>query len=408
MELPGYGMRKTGSDWSASGDIMAVGGNDGLIHVWDTGKDREIQKLLGTQPRINTVAFSPNEDKLLAVGDENVVHVYDLSEAILSIGFDTGPTGFVSTVAWSPDGGRVAIGIGDNTAKVWDATRGDQQLVFSGHVGNIWFISWSPSGDRFISASEDHTAIVWDAETGEQQLIFTGHEDVVLNSLWSPDGGLIASNDISSGKVILWDPNTGEEILTFSGHQDFISGGFWSPDGERILSLGSHGEALIWDTTTGKMYHNLFPSDFELDIVAAAWAKDGEQVFIQSADGVFHLFDPSTGRELAQFEMPRASLSLFSLSPSGERIIKGGDGGAKVWDLNSGVELLSYDVPGWVDSSYSPDGTKVLIGSNQGTLEIYPTWNSVPELIDYARECCLVRELTPEERQLFGLPPPRE
>ena len=153
----------TGSDWSASGDIMAVGGNDGLIHVWDTGKDREIQKLLGTQPRINTVAFSPNEDKLLAVGDENVVHVYDLSEAILSIGFDTGPTGFVSTVAWSPDGGRVAIGIGDNTAKVWDATRGDQQLVFSGHVGNIWFISWSPSGDRFISASEDHTAIVWDA-----------------------------------------------------------------------------------------------------------------------------------------------------------------------------------------------------------------------------------------------------
>lgn len=226
----------------------------------------------------------------------------------------------------------------------------------------------------------------------------------ILNALWSPDGSLIASNDISSGKVILWDPNTGEEILIFSGHQDFVLGAFWSQDGKRILSLGSHGEALIWDTTTGKMYHDLFPSDFQLDIVAAAWAKDGEQVFIQSADGVFHVIDTKTGRELAQFEMPRASLSLFSLSPNEERIIKGGDGGAKVWDLNSGAELLSYDVPGWVDASYSPDGTKVLIGSSQGILEIYPSWHSTQELIDYARGCCLVRELTPEERELFGLP----
>ena len=46
-----------------------------------------------------------------------------------------------------------------------------------------------------------------------------------------------------------------------------------------------------------------------------------------------------------------------------------------------------------------------MIASNLGTLDIYPTWQSTQELVDYARACCLVRELTFKERELFGLPP---
>ena len=33
----------------------------------------------------------------------------------------------------------------------------------------------------------------------------------------------------------------------------------------------------------------------------------------------------------------------------------------------------------------------------------YP--DSLEELVAYAKECCVVRELTPDERELFGLPP---
>ena len=42
---------------------------------------------------------------------------------------------------------------------------------------------------------------------------------------------------------------------------------------------------------------------------------------------------------------------------------------------------------------------------NTGLVQIFPTWHSPEELIEYAKECCLLRELTPEERDLFGLPP---
>jgi WD40 repeat protein/DNA-binding SARP family transcriptional activator len=397
-----------GSDWSQKGDVIAIGGNDGLIHIWDISKGREIRKLPGTQPRINNVGFSPSGAKLLAIGDENVAHIYDLTEATLSVEFDIGSKAIISSAEWSPDGQKIAIGIGDNTSKVWSATSGEPQVVFDGHEGIIWMHSWSPSGDRFATASEDQTVIIWDAGTGDQRLIFRGHDNEVFGLEWSPDGRRIASYDISSGKVILWDSNSGEETLTFSGHEDIVIFATWSPNGERILSIGSNGEALIWDSVTAELYFDLYPEDFQLDIVAGTWSKDGEQVFIQSADGVLRIINASTGNDITQFGMPSASLSLFSISPNGERLLKGGVGGAQIWELKNGSELLNYNVPGWTDASYSPDGTKVLIGSNQGNLEIYPTWNSTQELINYAKMCCLVRELTPEERELFGLPPSEE
>jgi hypothetical protein len=41
-------------------------------------------------------------------------------------------------------------------------------------------------------------------------------------------------------------------------------------------------------------------------------------------------------------------------------------------------------------------------------LQVFPVWDSLQELIDYAKECCVVRELTPDEREQFGLPPREE
>ena len=57
--------------------------------------------------------------------------------------------------------------------------------------------------------------------------------------------------------------------------------------------------------------------------------------------------------------------------------------------------------------AYSPDGRWVLIGNtegNEGNLQVFPTWHSAQEWIDYAYDCCVFRELTAEERELFGLP----
>jgi hypothetical protein len=54
---------------------------------------------------------------------------------------------------------------------------------------------------------------------------------------------------------------------------------------------------------------------------------------------------------------------------------------------------------------WSPDGKRIVVSSSDGTAKVLPAWQTTQELIDHAKECCVVRELTPEEREQFGLPP---
>jgi WD40 repeat protein len=264
---------------------------------------------------------------------------------------------------------------------------------------------WSPSGDRILTCSIDKTARIWDANTGEQLLSFTDHVDSIYDCDWSPDGSRISSSDWHSGNVHVWDSTTGELFLTFPNHKGDIGQTTWSPDGERILSVGDDGEAWIWNPSTGEVLLELFEEDFNQDIVSGVWTKDGQRVFIFSNDNLIRIFDTETGQQLREFPTPNA-IGNLSLSPNEERIIIGNsDGSAKVYNTSTGAELLSYDDQGFVIASYSPDGNYVLSGTTAGTLKVYPTWHSQEELIAYARECCVVRELTPEERELFGLPP---
>jgi hypothetical protein len=46
----------------------------------------------------------------------------------------------------------------------------------------------------------------------------------------------------------------------------------------------------------------------------------------------------------------------------------------------------------------------MLISNRDGKTSLYPAWQTMEELIAYAKECCLVHELTAEEREVFGLP----
>jgi WD40 repeat protein len=79
----------------------------------------------------------------------------------------------------------------------------------------------------------------------------------------------------------------------------------------------------------------------------------------------------------------------------------------KVWDAETGDELLSFSSPlsyVW-NVDWSPDGSQLAIGGGGPNSLILPVWQSAQDLVAYARECCVVRELTPEEREQFGLPP---
>ena len=80
-----------------------------------------------------------------------------------------------TSVAWSPDGKRLATASDDKTAKVWDAASGKELLTLRGHNDSVTSVAWSPDGKRLATGSGDQTAKVWDAASGQELLTLSGH-----------------------------------------------------------------------------------------------------------------------------------------------------------------------------------------------------------------------------------------
>jgi WD40 repeat protein len=109
----------------------------------------------------------------------------------------------VWSAVFSPDGTRIVTASADKTARIWDATSG-QQIALLRHEGIVWSAAFSPDGKHIVTASWDQTARTWDAATGQQIALLRGHEETVESAAFRPDGKrlVIASGDETAQ---IWD-----------------------------------------------------------------------------------------------------------------------------------------------------------------------------------------------------------
>jgi WD40 repeat protein len=163
----------------------------------------------------------------------------------------------------------------------------------------------------------------------------------------------------------------------------------WSPDGGRI-AVGYHdGSCKVWDVSTLQQAPR---SQEDAGLLST-------HLEASNAEAI--------GKELLTFSAHTAEVLDLTWSPDGTRIVSGDESGlVKIWDAVTGTEVRSFRVPSaaW-GVNWSPDGDRIIITGLFNTPVIRQAWQSTDELIAYATECCVQRELTDAERQQFGLPP---
>jgi hypothetical protein len=103
-----------------------------------------------------------------------------------------GHTADVLTVAWSPDGQRLASG-GDFTVRVWDAATHEKLKTLKGHTDFIYSVAWSPDGIQIASTGWDKTVRVWNVDNGQTILEIPASDEVLRHVAWSPDGLRLAT-----------------------------------------------------------------------------------------------------------------------------------------------------------------------------------------------------------------------
>nr|CAB3224186.1 autophagy-related protein 16-1 [Phallusia mammillata] len=278
--------------FSASGGILATGGSDRLIHIWNFfgDKSRLQHTLRGSNGSITNIDFDPMERLLAGSSNDYATRIWDLGTQRLKLNL-TGHGGRVSAARFLGSAYRLASGSQDRTVKVWDVRSGACTRTFmagsscndivaayaadclasghfdrkirvwdarvSGHAqneivvgGRVTSLDMPADHTSLVCCTKDHTLEVVDIRKSAVSKVFSHDQFKVLTDqtrcAYSVDGEYVAVGS-GDGTVLAWNVKTGELVSTAKHHNHPVISCSWS--GGRLVTGDKHKKCVLWTGT---------------------------------------------------------------------------------------------------------------------------------------------------------------
>ena len=297
---------------------------------------------------------------------------------------ETGPLvditvkGFVSSLAFSPDGTKLAIGDLDQVL-VYDSTQNataEEQALWKGPIDasqSVNYVNFSPDGKSVIAATDTLVAVL-NAQTGEKVQSFT-LDQTVRNVDLSADGSLIAvaiderhgSNHQNAGSARVLDVATGTERTRMTPPPDnAVFAVAFFPDGKSVLCSSADGFTRIFSSQDGTQVVEAK----EIEASQLAVDPKGRFVILGDADGFARVFDRRLLAERSRAEHDGA-VTHVAFAPSGKVAASTGiDSVLKVFRVDPKKELYAPSTPEVHSMQFSPDSRWLAVG-NLGSALVY-------------------------------------
>jgi WD40 repeat protein len=280
--------------------------------------------------------------------------------------------------ALTADGRRLAIAGRDDVIRVYTLSGGERDLV--GHTGFLTGVAFSPDGTRLASSAIDSTARLWDVETG-QMLAVLPHDDEALDVAFSADGRLLASAGYDR-LLRVWDTASGSLLFVLPAyHTPLRKVAAWR---QGFVGM-SEDEIRTWDRLGTPVVFRTADQDFVWSVVPSA---DGKTLATSGKDGVIRLWDAADGRLDVELHGHVDVVHEVAFSPDGTQLASAGiDGTIRLWDVSTGKAIRTLDQLLSSSVSYAPDG-RLAGGTTDGRLrtyrsdgEIAATWSAHTDII---------------------------
>jgi WD40 repeat protein len=350
--------------FSPDGRLLATTCDDGL-RVWEVATGAQLAAVSERLGYTSALAFSPTGRWLAAGGNDDIVHVWDTSTwRELDVG--DAHAGQVTRMQVAPDGAHLlTMSFVDGTARVWDVASG-RSTVMAGD-GGLTAAGFAGKG-VLIGRSRDMQAAIeqWPADgrglgrsipLASSQLGppivrgLDGHRDGRIAAVY---GAEVHVFDASAAAV--WashrtnpdDLGNGEAVFTDDGAKVAIE------DQDRILTVVD----LDARTQRDVGVHACSGPD------AFAWTRDGAQLAVADDQGAVRLIDVATDRVTGGVVLPVVARALGTTRDG--HLIALGDG--HVYDAAPDGKVTRLPAPDASTLAVSPDGASIYVGRTDGTI----------------------------------------
>ncbi|HEY7424229.1 MAG TPA: PQQ-binding-like beta-propeller repeat protein [Gemmataceae bacterium] len=349
-------------------------------------------------PQSGLLGAEPLPPRALArIGDHRFYHGPGLRCAVLS-----------------PDGRRIASAASDSVIVLWDAATGERLRALRAPQGFVSHLAFSPDGKRLAAAyvfpDRRFGVALFDVETGKLLWQRKEFESVVLYLQFSTDGQQLRVSE-GRGPVSAWDAATGKQLRLWKPPSETRPAADEKRVGKMVGMLSPDGKVIVWEVchlnekeggiswnTVGLRVHNavtdklLYQKKFQCKGMLEGFAFSSDSKRFAAKCDKLTVWATAAGKELAVLKVPE--WTRIALTPDGRRAaidepsrwgtwrgFKAGNR-LRLWDIETGKPSLDllFSVPvlkPFFDASgarlaFSADGKTLLFGADS-TLRLFDT-----------------------------------
>jgi len=217
------------------GDVLlaAAGGASNRVVLWSTNDAERVAEFAVPEP--SSGAGGGGEDAGAAAASADPAS-------------SRGPRSdrFVLSIAYSPDGSRLACGAMDGGVHVFDTASGAHLHSLPGHFKPVRALAFSPDGRTLLTGCDDMLVHLYDVGAGALVDALSGHESWVLSLAPHPGGAVVASGS-ADASVRLWDLRArGAALQVAREATDQVWGVAWDGEGRRLAAVSDDRGVVIY------------------------------------------------------------------------------------------------------------------------------------------------------------------
>ncbi|KAG6507501.1 hypothetical protein ZIOFF_032850 [Zingiber officinale] len=239
---------------SSDGQFALSGSWDGDLRLWDLSTGVTTRRFTGHTKDVLSVAFSVDNRQIVSASRDRTIKLWNtLGECKYTIQDADAHTNWVSCVRFSPNAlsPNIISGSWDRTVKVWNLTNCKLRSTLAGHSGYVNTVAVSPDGSLCASGGKDGVTLLWDLAEGKR--LYSLDAGAIIHALcFSPSRYWLCAATQESVKI--WDLESKSvvqdlkpEATATKNQMLYCTSLTWSADGSTLFTGYTDGAIRVWE-----------------------------------------------------------------------------------------------------------------------------------------------------------------